>query len=115
MCYLNCSKHCQRHKCGNYCTLTFEILLGCEYHGYASDITRTWPINGKFTPQQREIYEIVYFVQQELIQLCNKLPSLDSLFESMCYLLGKRLQEIKLIGIQPSNNYLMKVSDCIFT
>ncbi|KAJ8962024.1 hypothetical protein NQ314_005806 [Rhamnusium bicolor] len=90
-----------------------EMVLmdaGCEYHGYASDVTRTWPINGKFTAQQREIYEVVYSVQQELIELCNKLPTLDALFESMCQLLGKRLQEIGLIGIQPSENYLMRAA-----
>jgi len=39
-----------------------ELVLidaGCEYQGYAGDITRTFPINGKFTPAQREIYDIV--------------------------------------------------------
>lgn len=33
--------------------------VGCEYGGYSADITRTVPANGKFTPRQREIYEIV--------------------------------------------------------
>lgn len=39
-----------------------ELVLidaGCEYQGYAGDITRTFPINGKFSPAQREIYDIV--------------------------------------------------------
>jgi Xaa-Pro aminopeptidase len=35
------------------------IDSGSEYLGYASDITRTFPANGKFTPRQKEIYEIV--------------------------------------------------------
>jgi Xaa-Pro aminopeptidase len=35
-----------------------------EYSMYASDITRTLPANGKFTPRQREIYDIVYGAQQ---------------------------------------------------
>nr|WP_159465158.1 Xaa-Pro aminopeptidase [Scandinavium goeteborgense] len=35
------------------------IDAGCEYRGYAGDITRTFPVNGKFTPAQREIYDIV--------------------------------------------------------
>lgn len=39
-----------------------ELVLidaGCEYKGYAGDITRTFPVNGKFTPAQRAIYDIV--------------------------------------------------------
>jgi Xaa-Pro aminopeptidase len=35
------------------------IDAGCEYRGYAGDITRTFPVNGKFSPAQREIYDIV--------------------------------------------------------
>ncbi|CAG9770275.1 unnamed protein product [Ceutorhynchus assimilis] len=97
----------------NQLVYTNEMVLmdaGCEYHGYASDITRTWPVNGKFTDPQREIYEIVLEVQRELIALCNQLPSLDALFECMCLLLGKKLQEAGLIKTQPSNTYLMKAA-----
>jgi Xaa-Pro aminopeptidase len=39
-----------------------ELLLmdfGCEYFGYASDLTRTIPVNGTFTPRQRELYNAV--------------------------------------------------------
>ncbi|HKT74505.1 MAG TPA: Xaa-Pro aminopeptidase [Steroidobacteraceae bacterium] len=39
-----------------------ELLLvdaGCEYDCYASDITRTFPVNGRFTPEQRAVYEVV--------------------------------------------------------
>ena len=35
------------------------IDAGCEYQSYAGDITRTFPVNGKFSPAQREIYDIV--------------------------------------------------------
>ncbi len=35
------------------------IDAGCELHGYAGDITRTFPINGRFTAPQRAIYDIV--------------------------------------------------------
>jgi Xaa-Pro aminopeptidase len=47
-----------------------DLLLvdaGCEYQYYASDITRTWPVGGRFTPAQREIYEIVLAAQQAAI------------------------------------------------
>ena len=39
-----------------------ELLLidaGCEFHGYASDITRTFPVGGRFTGPQKDIYELV--------------------------------------------------------
>ena len=48
-----------------------DLLLidaGAEYLGYASDITRTWPINGKFTDEQKEIYEIVLNCQKICIE-----------------------------------------------
>jgi Xaa-Pro aminopeptidase len=35
------------------------IDAGCEYQKYASDITRTFPVNGAFSPQQRALYEVV--------------------------------------------------------
>ncbi len=38
--------------------------VGGQYSGYAADITRTLPANGKFTARQREIYDIVYGAQQ---------------------------------------------------
>jgi Xaa-Pro aminopeptidase len=38
--------------------------VGAQYSGYAADITRTVPANGKFTARQREIYEVVYGAQQ---------------------------------------------------
>lgn len=42
--------------------------VGGQYSGYASDITRTIPANGKFTPRQREIYEIVLGAQNAAME-----------------------------------------------
>lgn len=60
----------------NACTLHYnannsklnngDLLLidaGCELEGYASDITRTFPVNGKFTPVQKDVYELVLAAQ----------------------------------------------------
>jgi Xaa-Pro aminopeptidase len=44
------------------------IDAGAEYKGYASDITRTFPVNGKFTPAQREVYDVVLDVQEKCIE-----------------------------------------------
>lgn len=38
--------------------------LGAEYHGYTADVTRTIPAKGKFSPEQKAIYDIVYNAQE---------------------------------------------------
>lgn len=47
-----------------------DLLLidaGCEYGLYASDITRTFPVNGRYTPEQRAVYEVVLQAQYAAI------------------------------------------------
>jgi Xaa-Pro aminopeptidase len=47
-----------------------ELVLidaGCELDGYASDITRTFPANGRFTPQQRAVYSLVLAAQDAAV------------------------------------------------
>lgn len=43
------------------------IDAACEYEFYASDITRTFPVNGKFSPEQKALYEIVLAAQYAAI------------------------------------------------
>lgn len=45
--------------------------LGAEYHGYTADVTRTIPVDGKFSPEEKAIYDLVYKAQEEAIQLCK--------------------------------------------
>lgn len=48
-----------------------DLLLidaGCEYEYYASDITRTFPVNGRFSPEQKAIYELVLKAQLAAIE-----------------------------------------------
>ena len=47
------------------------VDAGCEINGYASDITRTWPISGSFTEPQREIYELVLKAEKAGIASCQ--------------------------------------------
>ena len=58
---------CTLHYNANNCVLNNGDLLlidaGCELDGYASDITRTFPVNGKFSPAQRDLYELVLNAQ----------------------------------------------------
>ena len=47
-----------------------DLLLidaGCELDGYAADITRTFPVNGKFSPVQRDLYQVVLAAQAAAI------------------------------------------------
>lgn len=66
---------------GNACILHYtentgrlndgELLLidaGCEWAGYAGDVTRTFPINGKFSTAQRDVYQIVLAAQVAAIE-----------------------------------------------
>lgn len=65
----------------NACTLHYnannaqlrdsDLLLidaGCELDGYASDITRTFPVNGKFSPAQKDLYTLVLAAQAAAIE-----------------------------------------------
>lgn len=48
-----------------------DLLLidaGAEYQGYAADITRTFPVNGKYTKAQREVYDVVLDVQEQCVE-----------------------------------------------
>ncbi|HAP83398.1 MAG TPA: Xaa-Pro aminopeptidase [Enterobacteriaceae bacterium] len=70
------------------------IDAGCEYQGYAGDITRTFPVNGKFTPAQRDIYDIV-------------LASLDAALE--LYRPGTSMQEVTQHVVRIMVNGLVKL------
>jgi Xaa-Pro aminopeptidase len=65
------SNACVLHYVGNNAKLRGGDLLlidaGCELDGYASDITRTFPINGKFSTAQKDVYEIVLAAQAAAI------------------------------------------------
>ncbi|MGI8734663.1 MAG: Xaa-Pro aminopeptidase [Pyrinomonadaceae bacterium] len=59
-----------------------DLLLidaGAEYKGYASDITRTFPINGRFTRAQRDIYELVLKAQMACVDLVRPGTTHDQL------------------------------------
>jgi Xaa-Pro aminopeptidase len=62
---------CTLHYVGNNAVLNAGDLLlidaGCELESYASDVTRTFPVNGKFTAAQKDVYEIVLDAQAAAI------------------------------------------------
>ena len=66
------SNACVLHYIENSATLKSGDLVlidaGCEYQNYAADITRTFPVNGKFSPQQAAVYDIVLTAQDAAIK-----------------------------------------------
>jgi Xaa-Pro aminopeptidase len=47
------------------------VDAGCEIDGYTADITRTFPVNGRFSPAQRAVYEVVLAAQLAAIDVCR--------------------------------------------
>lgn len=48
------------------------VDAGGEIGGYITDITRTWPVSGKFSDAQRDLYEVVLNVQRSSVSLCRE-------------------------------------------
>lgn len=65
---------------------------GCEYHGYASDITRTWPVSGRYTPAQQALYEVVLDVQKLIISATRANETLNHLHHLASNSLLERLK-----------------------
>ena len=71
--------------------------LGCSLNLYCSDISRTYPINGKFTPRQRQIYDIVLKGQQLVFENAKPGITTKMLNEKLIEYYQKALKEIGLI------------------
>jgi Xaa-Pro aminopeptidase len=81
-----------------------ELLLidaGAEYKGYASDITRTFPINGRFTKAQREIYELVLKAQMACVELVRPGTTHDQLKAHSVEVLTEGMVELGLLKGDP--------------
>lgn len=77
--------------CDDYCADGELVLIdaGVEYQGYAADITRTFPANGRFSSRQRAVYEIVLDAQTRLIDYIQ--PGVS--WESLGLIASRRLTE----------------------
>lgn len=73
------------------------IDAGCEYRGYASDITRTFPVNGRFSGPQRALYEVVLAAQQAAIDATRPGVPFDAPHEAATRTLVTGLIELGLL------------------
>ncbi|MEP6727468.1 MAG: aminopeptidase P N-terminal domain-containing protein, partial [Bacteroidota bacterium] len=76
---------------------TLLMDVGGEYHGYSADVTRTVPVNGKFTPEQKIIYNIVYDAQEAAFKLCKEGSSFEDIENKARQIIAKGLIKIGLI------------------
>jgi intermediate cleaving peptidase 55 len=98
----------------NICTLkqrAGELLLldaGGEWNGYASDITRTVPISGRFTETQRRLYDTLQLLQRQLIAECrsDNGMTLGQLFQQSVQLIADRICR-GLFGVSAGGGDLM--------
>ena len=74
------------------------IDMGEEYEWYASDVTRTFPVNGKFSPEQKHIYELVLKVQLAIIAMIKPGVVFDQLQEQTVHLITQGLVELGLLN-----------------
>jgi Xaa-Pro aminopeptidase len=71
--------------------------LGAEFHGYTADITRTIPISGKFSPEQKQIYELVLKAQEEGMKVCKPGATFGELTMATRVVINKGLKELGII------------------
>lgn len=80
------------------------IDAGAEYHGYTADITRTLPVDGTFSPEEKVIYNIVYEAQDAGIKACKAGAEFRATHKAAVAVVQKRLMELGII--KESNDFM---------
>lgn len=74
-----------------------EMDIGAEYHGYTADVTRSYPVNGKFTKEQRIIYDLVLEAQDSGIAACQIDSSFRAPHNAAVSVITRGLKQLGLI------------------
>lgn len=93
-----CTLH---HPAGDAVLTDGQLLLmdaACEYRAYASDITRTYPVGGKFSAAQRELYECVLSAQEAAIAAVRVGATLEAVHQAALRTLSAGLMQLGLIS-----------------
>jgi Xaa-Pro aminopeptidase len=78
-----------------------ELLLidaGCELDGYASDITRTFPVNGRFSTAQREVYELVLAAQRAAMDQVRPGKAWNEPHDAAVRVLAQGMLDLKIVA-----------------
>lgn len=68
--------------------------LGAEYHGYTADVTRTIPVNGTFSKEQKQIYDLVYEAQEAAWEICKAGTTFQDLYLATSEVINNGLVEL---------------------
>jgi Xaa-Pro aminopeptidase len=82
-----------------------ELVLidaGCELEGYASDVTRTWPVGGRFSGPGRAIYEVVLAAQHAALELCAPGATLPAIHDAAVKVIVEGLVELGVLEGDPA-------------
>ncbi len=85
-----------------------ELLLmdvGAEYEHYSADVTRTFPVNGRFSPAQAEVYQIVYDAQEAVAKASRPGATLGSVNQAGTEVIKDGLLKLGLITDRNSAQY----------
>lgn len=72
--------------------------MGAQYNGYSADISRTFPVSGKFTKRQKEVYEEVLNIQKKIIKSVKPGITIKELQDKTVKLMKQALIRLKLIA-----------------
>jgi len=94
-CVLHYVKNDKQCKDGELVLMDF----GAEYANYAADLTRTVPVNGKFTPRQKDVYNAVLRVQKAAISILRPGNTLEEYHKAVGQMMEKELIDLGLLKI----------------
>jgi Xaa-Pro aminopeptidase len=80
------------------------IDFGAEYANYNADITRTFPVNGKFTRRQREIYMAVHRLYEKAIQFIKPGNTIEKINQDMIQFFEEEMGKLNLISQKEIKN-----------
>jgi Xaa-Pro aminopeptidase len=92
-----CTLHYEENAKVNYGTDMVLMDVASEYHGYAADVTRTVPSTGKFTTEQKAIYDLVYQAQEAVFKLCKEGSNFDTTEKTAKQVLTDGLMQLGII------------------
>nr|UOZ97326.1 Xaa-Pro aminopeptidase [Cupriavidus sp.] len=91
------------HRAGSRRMRAGEMLLidaGCELNGYASDITRSFPVSGRFSPEQRAVYDVVLAAQEAAQAAARPGAAFTDPHQAAVRVITQGLIDLKLITAQ---------------